>query len=329
MRTAQINYLNIGLILISTVVAFIIPFELFLFSYAVLGPLHYLTEINWLHKRNYFNTDKTSNILLFTLVSAIIFAGYIGLDSTLSEWGTNLIFVGFAGALVFLYVNNGIARLLLVLGLLVAAALINFNEYQGAVIFFSILLPTIIHVFLFTAAFMLYGALKSKSRSGLLSMVVFAACAVSFFVFVPSAAFYNDGYIINSYRDFAAVNYYLSEIFSLGIDELSTKYIYQSNAGLMVMRFIAFSYTYHYLNWFSKTSIIKWHEVRRSTLLITLAIWALSVIIYISDYHTGLVWLFFLSFLHVTMEFPLNFRSFIGIGEEVVTIAKTRPKFTA
>jgi hypothetical protein len=30
------------------------------------------------------------------------------------------------------------------------------------------------------------------------------------------------------------------------------------------MRLIAFAYQYHYLNWFSKTSIIKWHEVTRA-----------------------------------------------------------------
>ncbi|MCC6181260.1 MAG: hypothetical protein IT237_05450 [Bacteroidia bacterium] len=47
----QINYANIGLMIISAFLAFLLPFELFLFSYAVLGPLHYLTEIGWLHKK--------------------------------------------------------------------------------------------------------------------------------------------------------------------------------------------------------------------------------------------------------------------------------------
>jgi hypothetical protein len=40
--------------LISCVTAYVFPFELFLFSYAVSGPLHYLTEISWLHDRKYF-----------------------------------------------------------------------------------------------------------------------------------------------------------------------------------------------------------------------------------------------------------------------------------
>jgi len=50
----QVNYLNIGLMIGSAAVAVRWPFETFLFAYIVLGPLHYLTEISWLHDRHYF-----------------------------------------------------------------------------------------------------------------------------------------------------------------------------------------------------------------------------------------------------------------------------------
>ncbi len=83
------------------------------------------------------------------------------------------------------------------------------------------------------------------------------------------------------------------------------------------MRFIAFSYTYHYLNWFSKTSIIKWHKVEKKYLIATIAIWLSAIGIYRYDYQTGLKFLFFLSFLHVFLEFPLNCRTMIDIGKEV------------
>jgi len=53
-NTTSINQLNIALMLISCVVAMFVPFQLFLFSYAFLGPAHYLTEISWLHKRHFF-----------------------------------------------------------------------------------------------------------------------------------------------------------------------------------------------------------------------------------------------------------------------------------
>src|SRR4051812_27443257 len=73
MNTDRLNYVNIGLMILSCVIAFIMPFELFLFSYAVLGPLHYLTEISWLHKRQYFSPGKRDFLLLgaFALVISL------------------------------------------------------------------------------------------------------------------------------------------------------------------------------------------------------------------------------------------------------------------
>ena len=114
---------------------------------------------------------------------------------------------------------------------------------------------------------------------------------------------------------------------TLGLDQLktfsteslaeNTRVIFGTQAGFMVMRFIAFAYTYHYLNWFSKTSVIQWHKVPRKTLSIVIAVWIISVAIYAYDFMLGLKWLFLLSFLHVLLEFPLNYRSVIGIGQEI------------
>ena len=73
-----------------------------------------------------------------------------------------------------------------------------------------------------------------------------------------------------------------------------------------MMRFIAFAYTYHYLNWFSKTSIIRWHQVNRSRLIGIVALWLLAVGLYGFDYRVGFIALYTLSFMHVFLEFPLN-----------------------
>ena len=80
------------------------------------------------------------------------------------------------------------------------------------------------------------------------------------------------------------------------------------------MRFIAFAYTYHYLNWFSKTAIIKWHKapVRRLSLIGVL--WAACIVLYIYNYSGAVKVLFFLSYLHVFLEFPLNHMSIIGVA---------------
>src|SRR5271170_3395156 len=50
----DVNWLNVGLMVLACAAAIAAPFQVFLFAYAVLGPLHYLTEISWLHDRNYF-----------------------------------------------------------------------------------------------------------------------------------------------------------------------------------------------------------------------------------------------------------------------------------
>ncbi|MFP9113786.1 hypothetical protein ACLI1A_07570 [Flavobacterium sp. RHBU_3] len=62
--TAAIDRINILLMLVALVPAFLWPFQTFLFVYAFLGPLHYLTEINWLHKKGYLPLLNTTICIL-------------------------------------------------------------------------------------------------------------------------------------------------------------------------------------------------------------------------------------------------------------------------
>ncbi|HWB63885.1 MAG TPA: hypothetical protein VG603_10270, partial [Chitinophagales bacterium] len=196
---------------------------------------------------------------------------------------------------------------------------------QPFFLLFAIFLPTLIHVFVFTGLFILFGALKSKSPTGIASLLVFATCAISFFVFFPQFGFYH----VTDYAQktltqsgFIDVNGSFMKLFRLGT--ATTENIFSSKMGFGIMRFIAFAYTYHYLNWFSKTSVIKWHQVPKNWLATVIVLWLLSVGLYAYNYITGLIWLYFLSMLHVFLEFPLNYRSFIGIGEEIGTMAGFR-----
>src|SRR5258705_4275157 len=45
---------HLGLMLSAVAVTYLVPFELLLLSYVILGPAHYFTEISWLHDRKYF-----------------------------------------------------------------------------------------------------------------------------------------------------------------------------------------------------------------------------------------------------------------------------------
>src|SRR5215813_14007470 len=68
----QVNYLNIGLMVASAAIALRWPFETFLLAYIVLGPLHYLTEISWLHDRHYFTRRKHDYLMLVAAAGLVV-----------------------------------------------------------------------------------------------------------------------------------------------------------------------------------------------------------------------------------------------------------------
>ncbi len=317
----QINYVNIGLMLLSAVLAFILPFELFLFSYAVLGPLHYLTEIGWLHKKNYFTKGKYDFVFLSVLCVLVFYFSYVNptKNQTIIP---NLILYGILLALIFVFIKDNLYRIVLAVLAVIGISVSKMGfDY---VIWVGIFLPTIIHVFIFTWAFMFYGVLKNKSFSGYLSIIALVLIAVSFFVIkAPGLQYEVSAYVGKSYELFYLLNKFLIEFFGLETTLTSERaLVYATNAGFIVMRFIAFAYTYHYLNWFSKTSVIQWHKVPKKTLYITLVLWVFSVVLYVIDYNIGLKALYFLSFLHVFLEFPLNITSFQGIIKSVIPVKK-------
>ncbi|MBA3649742.1 MAG: hypothetical protein H0W62_14570 [Chitinophagales bacterium] len=321
----QVNYLNIGLMIISAITAFIFPFETFLVVYAVLGPLHYLTEISWLHDRHYFTKGKYDFILLLAAGVLITLASLQLIPRITPGMATAITFFAFSTALIFVLVKNIYTRLLLIFLLFPLSGLVVKSDALSSV--FSVFLPTIIHVFIFTGLFILVGALRGRSISGISSLAVFILCTMSFFYLFPERT----GYIVssnvkNNYHDFQMLNYYLMTPFTkhdfnqpANIQEyfqFVNNALYQSRSAFAVMAFIGFAYMYHYLNWFSKTSVIQWHNISKSRLAGIIIIWLASIGIYAYDYKLGLKWLFFLSFSHVLLEFPLNHLTFINIGKE-------------
>ena len=75
----NIDSINIVLMLFSFVAALLFPFELFLFSYIILGPLHYMTELSWLRERNFF-TGSSQLWKALLSVGLVIVAVIIVLD---------------------------------------------------------------------------------------------------------------------------------------------------------------------------------------------------------------------------------------------------------
>lgn len=320
MKPASIHHLNSGLIVLSCLVAFYIPFELFLFSYAVLGPLHYLTEIGWLHKKNYFTKGKYDFVFLSLACIILVYWTYKPPHDFLLTG--DIILFSLLSCIAFVFMKDWLYRFVVIGMTFVCVGLLN--NFPLYYVWVAVFLPTIIHVFIFTWAFMLYGVLKERSIPGMISIFVLILCSLIILFFQPGSLNYEvSEYTQNSYMRFGDLNANLINF--LGFDKLTNmKQIFTTNAGFVIMRFIAFAYTYHYLNWFSKTSVIKWHLVPRKILIGTIFLWLLSVSIYSYDYNLGMKVLFFLSFLHVFLEFPLNIVSFTGIGKEVLAIRSSK-----
>jgi len=321
MKSATIHHLNSGLIILSCIVAYIIPFELFLFSYGVLGPLHYLTEIGWLHKKNYFTKGKYDFIILGILCTILVFFNF-NPPKRGGSLITDIIAFSLLISVAFVFMKDWLYRAaVIVLAIVTITFLKQGNNYF---IWFGIFLPTIIHVLVFTWFFMLYGVLKERSWPGFISVLVLIGAVITIFLYQPQNLFYEvSAYIQRSYSLFAELNARLVSLFNMAQTN-EQNVVYASNAGFVIMRFVAFAYTYHYLNWFSKTSVIKWHQVPKKVLMVTLIVWIISVALYAFDYNRGLKVLFFLSFLHVFLEFPLNIVSVTGIGKELAGLGKSR-----
>ena len=215
-RDAQINYLNIGLMIISAIAAYILPFEVFLFAYAFLGPLHYLTEISWLHDRQYFAKGKYDFVPLLLVGVVLSYAALANDFEFNSDFlksyqemslGDILLCLALFSSILFAFVKNLYIKIATI-GFLFIFIYKYFNGENDtdnfAVFTITSLVPTLIHVYLFTGLFMLYGALKSRSKSGLLSVAVFAIVPILLMKVLPDsqvmpisdygkAAYYADG----------------------------------------------------------------------------------------------------------------------------------------
>jgi len=327
MKSKTIDYINIWLLIISFVIAIYMPFELFLFSYAILGPLHYLTEINWLDDKKYFIKSKSHGYKVFIILAIIIsvypFITYLELSFTgnlkgiidfISSQKNTILLSGFIFSVCLIYFTK-MKQLLLAFIFSILFSVVCNLYVPKILLVVGVFLPTLIHVYIFTLLFMVYGQLKLKSKPGIISigLLIVAPLIIAFLDIKPAAYLISD-FTKNTYTGsgFLSVNTSIARIFG-GVDKESFNLL--SPIAVKIQIFIAFAYTYHYLNWFSKTSIIGWENSLTSIRMkYIIVLWLCSVGLYLYDYVTGLTALFFLSLFHVVLEFPLNVTTIKEIG---------------
>src|ERR1700687_1393468 len=164
MRT--IDAVHLGALLAALAITYLVPFELLLLSYVVLGPAHYFTEISWLHDRKYFLPKRN---IAFGLAGVAVVAALI--DN--AAWFGFVIWMAFV-ACALLTTTTAAQSAILTIIVLGVTAIMAANGSSLAVL--GILLPTLIHVSLFTLVFMTLGAYRSRSamQAALIAVYVMA-----------------------------------------------------------------------------------------------------------------------------------------------------------
>ncbi|MGL2965051.1 hypothetical protein [Flavobacterium sp. XGLA_31] len=333
LNSKEIDILNVFLIVVSLALAFNLPFQLFLFSYAFLGPLHYLTEINWLKEKNYF-LKETKWIVIFIFLAFLVTVPYFlranlpgnlneqplvkNISTLLNKSSDEIVMFAVLLALGLIYFKNKL-KLLLFLAPSTVVTYLALHYFPDFALAMAVFIPTIIHVYLFTLLFMIYGTLNSKSTPGIIAIVLVILVPVIIMLSKVNLADYIPirETVVTSFNDsgFGMLNLGISKFLLPAQEE---NFTLLSVIGIKTQIFIAFAYTYHYLNWFSKTSVIGWNKNLSKTKVYTiLIIWAVSVALYIYSFKIGFMALLLLSLVHVFLEFPLNMTSIKGILQKI------------
>ena len=326
MNSKRIDYINIGLILISAILAYLFPLELFIVAFIALGPLHYFTEINWLDKKNYFVSGPKRTWLWVGLVATLLvmlpkFYFYFAESTSgptyaivreFNGWTNAFIFLSIIAAIGFVLIKKRVYWVVLLLpSVFIAYYLHSHQTYEHLI---GILIPTVIHVYIFTLLFMAHGAKKSRSRPGYLS--------VGIALFIPlifaGIDLQEHGYVFDEtmMRFYAEQRFFrTSEVTAqfAGIGE-NRGFMFYDPFYIKMMMFISFIYLYHYLNWFSKTSLIQWHKSLTWQRSVVIGVtWIVLLVLFYFNLGLGMLFAVFFSMLHVILEFPLNVFSVKGL----------------
>ena len=287
--------IHLALMLAALGLAYLLPFELVLLSYVVLGPAHYLTEISWLHDRSYFLPHRG---IALTLIVVAVAASF--LESAF--WFGVIVWTAFIVCGLFAAARTAFQGMLLLIA--ATGATIFFLNHEPAFAIVGILLPTLIHISVFTLIFMLLGATRARSAAQFALVGVYLTALVLIIVVPPSSATTIPALAKLAQDSFGNVPQALGRVLGIPNLKLDARF-----TGLL-----SFVYTYHYLNWFIKVEVIRWADVPRARLALVAAASLASTAFYFYDYVLGFALLLGLSLTHVFLEFPLNGVSVTQLG---------------
>jgi hypothetical protein len=290
--------IHVGLMLSALGLTYLVPFELLLLSYVVLGPAHYATEISWLHDRKYFLPQRG---IAIALAAVAIIAALI--DN--ASWFGFVMWSAFVMSALLAATTTALQSTMLFMVALVLTAVLLSNGASIAVI--GILLPTLIHVSLFTLVFMMLGAFRSGQKVQWVLVALYLAAIALILLAPPNAATLIPSFAAAGHDYFANVGPALGRLFGIPDLRLDTR----------LTSLLAFIYTYHYLNWFIKAEVIRWNAMSRGRLALVVAASAASTALYFYDYAFGFTVLLALSLAHIVLEFPLTSLALRQLGAAI------------
>lgn len=291
---------HLGLMLAALGLTYLVPFELLLLAYVVLGPAHYATEISWLHDRKYFLPQRSVavGLALVAVVAALI-------DN--AAWFGFVMWSAFVVCVLLAATTSALQGVVLFVVALAVTAWLAMHGASLAVL--GVLLPTLIHVSLFTMVFMALGAFRSGATVQWVLLALYVAAIALILIVPPSAATIIPSFEKAGQDYFANVAPALGRLFGIPNLKLDTR----------LVSLLAFVYTYHYLNWFIKAEIIHWNLMSRGRLALVVAASAASTALYFYDYAFGFTVLLALSLAHIVLEFPLNGLALRQLGAAIGT----------
>ena len=317
LNNEKTGLLNLILLIFSVLLSLFFPVSTFVWAYAILGPLHYLTQLNWLYNRPIYSLNRSFGYLLIgisVLATLIFLAQYFNLLTL--DW---LSYVNISACLIILAILLTLKYILklkwsVILIILIPVVIIAyfFSSNYYYLILFGILLTSVIHVYIFTLFHMISGALKTKNIIDFInSFLMIITPIIIYLIPVPSVQF-----------DYIDSNDFIKDI----INNLSYFMGYKNvtvTSFVKLAWFVSFSYLYHYLNWFSKTKIIQWDSsLTRKKTIIFCSISLCCSLIFLIKFEYGLIATLLLSYLHVFAEFPLNYHSIMNIYRAIFSQAK-------
>ena len=289
---------HVVLMLSALGLTYLVPFELLLLSYVVLGPAHYATEISWLHDRKYFLPQRgvAVGLAILAVIAVLIDnASWFGFVM----WGAFVISV-------LLAATRTAMQVVLVFSTAIAlTAAMLANGMSMAVL--GILLPTLVHVSLFTLIFMALGAYRSGEKFQWLLVALYLGAIGLVLIAPPTATTLIPSFAKAGHDYFANVAPALGRLLRIPGLQLDTR----------LTSLLAFIYSYHYLNWFIKAEVIRWNAMTAKRFAVVAIASGASTALYFYDYAFGFTVLLAFSLVHIVLEFPLDVLALRQLGAAI------------